>query len=72
MRRRAARSPRDQDIHALHVIAGMIFLGVVAVGCFRARYDADDHLPVELGGLYWHLVDVLWIFLWPLLYLSRS
>lgn len=58
-------------LHALHVIAGMALLGWVAWGCFRERYAADDHTPVELSGLYWHLVDVIWIFLWPLLYLTR-
>ena len=59
-------------LHALHVIAGMILLGAVSVGCFRGRYDALYHTPVELGGLYWHLVDIIWIFLWPLLYLTRT
>ncbi|AKT42141.1 cytochrome c oxidase subunit 3 [Chondromyces crocatus] len=58
-------------LHALHVIAGMIFLGAVSVGCFRGRYDNRYHTPVELGGLYWHLIDIIWIFLWPLLYLTR-
>ena len=58
-------------LHALHVIAGMALLGWVAYGCFREKYAAEYHTPVELGGLYWHLVDVIWIFLWPLLYLTR-
>lgn len=56
-------------LHALHVTVG---LGVLAVlgwmawrGTFSARYDT----PIELGGMYWHLVDLVWIFLWPLLYL---
>jgi cytochrome c oxidase subunit III len=58
-------------LHALHVIAGLVVLAWLAVGCFRRRYSAAYHLPLELGGLYWHLVDLVWIFLWPLLYLAR-
>jgi cytochrome c oxidase subunit 3 len=58
-------------LHALHVIAGMALLGWAASGCFRARYSAAYTTPVENVGLYWHLVDVIWIFLWPLLYLTH-
>jgi cytochrome c oxidase subunit III len=57
-------------LHALHVIAGMIVLGAVAVGCARRRYGRERHVAVENAGLYWHLVDVVWIFLWPLFYLT--
>lgn len=59
-------------LHALHVIAGMVMLTVASAACFRGRYDADYHTPVELFGLYWHLVDIIWIFLWPLLYLTHA
>ena len=56
-------------LHGLHVIAGMAVLGAVAVlaggGMFSERY----HTPVELSGLYWHFVDLVWIYLFPLLYL---
>jgi len=58
-------------LHGLHVVAGMLLLGYFAGGCFRGRYAAESQLHVELGGLYWHLVDIVWIFLWPLLYLSH-
>lgn len=58
-------------LHGLHVIAGMIMLAVVAIGCLRRRYDENRHVAVENVGLYWHLVDVVWIFLWPLFYLTR-
>ena len=58
-------------LHALHVIAGMGVLGGLAVFCMRNAYGAEYHLPVELAGLYWHLVDLVWIFLWPILYLAR-
>ena len=58
-------------LHGLHVVAGMAMLTIGAVGCFRGWYDDKYHTPVELFGLYWHLVDIIWIFLWPLLYLTR-
>ena len=59
-------------LHALHVTAGMCLLSWVAWGAYRERYGPDDYTHVDLGGLYWHLVDVIWIFLWPLLYLLRA
>jgi len=37
----------------------------------RGRFDADYHTPLELTGLYWHFVDIVWVFLFPLLYLVR-
>jgi cytochrome c oxidase subunit 3 len=54
-------------LHALHVTAGMIVLGWLARRAWRL---GRSELELELGGLYWHLVDVVWIFLWPLLYLT--
>jgi heme/copper-type cytochrome/quinol oxidase subunit 3 len=54
-------------LHALHVIAGAIIMGVVAVGAYRGR---ELH-RVELIGIYWHFVDVVWIFLFPLLYIAK-
>jgi cytochrome c oxidase subunit 3 len=58
-------------LHALHVIAGMCILTWLAVRVARRRTRADHRTELELGGLYWHLVDVVWIFLWPLLYLTH-
>jgi cytochrome c oxidase subunit 3 len=56
-------------LHALHVIIGMVVLAVM--GVFIARGTIDDHsyVKLETGGLYWHLVDIIWIFLFPLFYL---
>ena len=54
-------------LHGLHVIAGMAILAVLAL---RLRRPHRCGIGLELGGLYWHLVDVIWIFLWPLLYLT--
>jgi cytochrome c oxidase subunit 3 len=57
-------------LHALHVIAGLIVLAWMAVRAWRGAYTARRHTHLELGTLYWHLVDVVWIFLWPLFYLA--
>jgi len=54
-------------LHALHVIAGGIIMGVVAFDAYRGR---ELH-RVELIGIYWHFVDVVWIFLFPLLYIAK-
>ena len=56
-------------LHGLHVIIGMVVLGVLMVLSFRGNYDHGYYTPVELGVMYWHLVDLIWIFLYPLLYL---
>ena len=54
-------------LHALHVIAGVVIMGIVALA---ARKGQELH-RVELIGIYWHFVDVIWIFLFPLLYIAR-
>lgn len=59
-------------LHALHVIAGLIALSTVLVLTLRGRYSAQRYTSLELSVLYWHLVDVIWIFLWPLLYLAAQ
>jgi cytochrome c oxidase subunit 3 len=56
-------------LHAFHVIVGMSVLLWVLKGIVKGRYSPDYYVPVELGALYWHLVDLVWIFLFPLLYL---
>jgi cytochrome c oxidase subunit 3 len=56
-------------LHALHMIIGIpIILGIAFVAS-RGRYSPEYHSPVEIVGLYWHFVDIIWIFLFPLLYL---
>ena len=60
-------------LHSVHMIAGIVVVTVLAVMTARRRFTPDYFTPVELGGLYWHLVDIVWIFLYPLLYLvSRT
>jgi cytochrome c oxidase subunit 3 len=56
-------------LHALHVVIGMAVLIWVTVLTVKGRFSPVYYTPVELGGLYWHLVDLVWIFLFPLLYL---
>ncbi len=56
-------------LHALHVLVGMCLLGTLAWLARTGRYSASYHTPVEVVGLYWHFVDIVWIFLYPLLYL---
>lgn len=56
-------------LHALHVIIGIGLLSVIAWLAHRGRFSSAYHNPVEVTGLYWHFVDIVWIFLYPLLYL---
>lgn len=56
-------------LHALHVIGGLTALSVVLVLAKKGRYSPTRHTSLELSVLYWHLVDAIWIFLWPLMYL---
>ena len=56
-------------LHALHMIVGIGIMAVLAAFAWRGRYTRRYHTPVEVSGLYWHFVDIVWIFLFPLLYL---
>jgi cytochrome c oxidase subunit 3 len=56
-------------LHAFHVIVGASVLAYVLKGIVQGKYGPRNNVAVELGGLYWHLVDLVWIFLFPLLYL---
>ncbi len=53
----------------LHVFIGLIILLVIMIYAMRGVYSAEYNTHVEVGGLYWHLVDLIWIYLFPLLYL---
>ena len=55
--------------HALHMIIGIAILAVLVWMAWKGRFNAAYHNPVEVTGLYWHFVDIVWIFLFPLLYL---
>jgi cytochrome c oxidase subunit 3 len=56
-------------IHALHMIIGIAIMGLFIPGALRGKYAGGNSLSVEVMGLYWHFVDLVWIFLFPLLYL---
>jgi cytochrome c oxidase subunit 3 len=56
-------------LHAFHMIIGAGLLFYLLIEARKGRYTAEYNTPVDLIGLYWHFVDVIWIFLFPLLYL---
>jgi cytochrome c oxidase subunit 3 len=56
-------------LHALHVIIGVIIISFIIVFVKRDKITHDNYVKMENGGLYWHLVDLIWIFLFPLFYL---
>lgn len=56
-------------LHALHIIIGMVFIGFMMVSVWRHQTTHDNFARLENCGLYWHLVDLIWIFLFPLFYL---
>jgi cytochrome c oxidase subunit 3 len=56
-------------LHALHMIIGAGLLVWMVVLAARGRFSAENHNAIECTGLYWHFVDIVWIFLFPLLYL---
>jgi cytochrome c oxidase subunit 3 len=56
-------------LHGIHVLAGILVIGWLLVGASRGAYGPAYFTPVDLVGLYWHVVDLIWIFLFPLLYL---
>ena len=58
-------------LHAVHVIAGMIVIGWILRRSLRGDFGSHYFGPVDYVGLYWHLVDMIWIYLFPLLYLIR-
>jgi cytochrome c oxidase subunit III len=57
-------------LHAVHLVIGITVIGILAALAWRERFSPTYYYPVEVGGLYWHFVDVIWVFLLPLLYLA--
>lgn len=55
--------------HFMHVVLGMVILGAVALKARRGGYSAADYAGVETGAAYWHMVDLVWIVLFPLIYI---
>ena len=56
-------------VHALHMIVGLGIFSVITFMAWRGKFGPEYHTPVEIAGLYWHFVDIVWIYLFPLLYL---
>jgi cytochrome c oxidase subunit 3 len=53
-------------LHMTHVACGVIYLGIISIGFGRGKFSSED---VEVSGLYWHFVDLVWMFVFPLIYL---
>lgn len=56
-------------LHAIHLTIGICVVATVAFLAWRGRFTALHYTPVELTGLYWHFIDIVWVFLYPLIYL---
>jgi cytochrome c oxidase subunit III len=58
-------------LHGFHILGGVVVLCLVLKEAIKGRYNSTYFTPVDLVGLYWHLVDLIWIYLFPLLYLIQ-
>ena len=56
-------------LHALHMVIGVSLLTVILLQSCKGKFSSAYYTPVDIAGLYWHFVDIIWIFLFPLLYL---
>jgi len=56
-------------LHALHIVIGLVFIGFIISFVARDKVNSGNFVLLENSGLYWHLVDLIWIFLFPLFYL---
>ena len=56
-------------LHMTHVVIGIIYLGIITQAVLRGKFKAED---VEVSGLYWHFVDLVWMFIFPLVYLMSA
>jgi cytochrome c oxidase subunit 3 len=56
-------------LHAIHLTIGISLVGVMTILVWRGHLLGSRSTPIEIAGLYWHLVDIVWVFLYPLLYL---
>ncbi len=57
-------------LHAIHVTIGIVVMLVLALLAQRGRFENGNYMTIEIAGLYWHFVDIVWVFLFPLLYLA--
>jgi nitric oxide reductase NorE protein len=57
--------------HFMHVLLGMVILAFMAIKAYRGGYGAADHYGIESGASYWHMVDLVWLVLFPLVYVMH-
>jgi cytochrome c oxidase subunit 3 len=57
-------------LHAVHMTIGISLLGVMTLLALKKRISEHHFAPIEIAGLYWHLIDIVWVFLYPVLYLA--
>jgi cytochrome c oxidase subunit 3 len=58
-------------LHGFHILGGIVAISWLLVRAIRGHFGSNYYTPVDLVGLYWHLVDLIWIYLFPLLYLIQ-
>ena len=58
-------------LHAVHMLVGLGVLAGLTILAMRRKFSAEYYDPVDIGGLYWHFVDIVWVFIFPLLYLVK-
>ena len=56
-------------LHAIHVTVGIAIMPVLALLAWQSKFSHGNYNTIEIAGLYWHFVDIVWVFLFPLLYL---
>lgn len=56
-------------LHAIHLIIGIVLVAIMAALCWRGWFSGGGAVQIEVTGLYWHFIDIVWVFLYPLLYL---
>jgi cytochrome c oxidase subunit 3 len=56
-------------LHGIHMFIGLTIVTILLIMAMKGRFTDGNDQPVEISGLYWHLIDIIWIFLFPLLYL---
>ena len=59
-------------LHSLHVLIGALLMLALAVLVFLEKINHEKYMAIEISGLYWHFVDIVWVFLFPLLYLAGA
>ena len=59
-------------IHGVHLTIGIILVLILATLAKRGRFTSEYYTPIDVTGLYWHFVDIVWIFLLPMLYLMGT